>query len=160
MMSSLIGLIGVLVGASLSWLITSRFERRRNAVALYAEFLTSDMEDSRDKALRALKINRQSSTPLSFQEMFEKEADCLLPVSRVVHFWEKTWYLSKSNYIDSKLTKELLCHYFRSHYQKYLIDFAQLSKKRDDSTYQKWVLAVTELADSWKIDHKPRARIT
>ena len=160
MTDSLIGLIGVLVGASITWWMTSQFEKRRNAVTLYAEFSTPDMEACRDEALRTLRNNYQSPNPLSFQDMFEQQVNPndLVAVSRFVHFWEKTWYLSRSNYTDSRLTKEFLRHYFESHYQKYLIDFALLCDKRDDATYQRWVIAVRNLANLWGIAHISRAK--
>lgn len=157
MIQAAIGLVGVLVGAFISWLTASRFERRRNAVTLYTEFATPDMEKCRDVAFKFLLYNLQLPNPLTFQEMHGQADDAdLAAVSRLLHFWEKTWYLLQANYVDAKLTREFLRHYFENHYQKCLAEFARLSEMRDEVNYRKWALAVRNLARVWGISHKPR----
>ena len=157
MAEALIGLLGVLVGAFISWFMTSQFEKRRNAVALYTEFATPDMEKCRGEATRFLRFNLQSPNPLTFQEMHEKADDAdLRAASRLIHFWEKTWYLLQSNYVDAKLTREFLRHYFENHYQKCFVELARLGEIRDEVNYTKWVLAVRNLAKTWGISNKPQ----
>ncbi|MBE9171039.1 hypothetical protein IQ238_27150 [Pleurocapsales cyanobacterium LEGE 06147] len=93
MTEAVIGLVGVLVGAVISWLMTSQFKKRRNAVALYTEFAAPDLEKCRGEITRFLLSNLQSPNPLTFQEMHEQaDEPNLRATSRLLHFWEKTWY--------------------------------------------------------------------
>lgn len=148
MVEAVVGFVGVLVGAFVSWLITSQFEKRRNAVALYTEFADPDMEKCRGQATSFLISNLQSPNLLTFQEMHEQadESD-LRATSRLLHFWEKTWYLLHFNYVDAKLTREFLRHYFENHYQKCFVELARLGEMRDEVNYRKWAFAVRNLAE-------------
>lgn len=153
LISALIGLGGVLVGASIAWLTTQSAERRRNAVGLYDAFSSAEMEDVRNAATQYLCSNLKSSVTLSFHEMHtDTSTKDLLSVSRLLHFWERTYRLIEVGYVDESLTRELLEHYFVSHYQTYLHAFSSVCReRRDPPAYLKWTEAILKLATRWKV---------
>ena len=157
MTEAIVGLVGVLIGAFISWATTTQSEKRRNAVALYTEFASPDMEKIRYDATNFLRSNIKAPQPLTFQEMHEhSDASDLTAVSRLLNFWEKTWYLVCVSYIDEHLTKEFLRHYFENHYKYYLAEFVELCETRpDEPNFRKWALAVRNLAKRWRISSSP-----
>jgi len=151
-LGAIIGYLGALKGASISKESSLLLEKSKNAVTLYNEFLSPDMEVIREESSRLIKANNRSITPLTYQQMHQAEdKNYLIAISRLVHFWEKVEKLIENNFVDENLTTELLQNYFRSHYKNFLEQFATYCCENDHDNYQKWAQEVNDLANRWQI---------
>jgi hypothetical protein len=153
LISALIGLGGVLVGALIAWTTGRSAQRRRNAVELFDTFGSADIEAVRYEAAQYLRSQLQSPATLSFYEMHTTgSTQQLLSVSRLLHFWERTFWLLEVGYADESLTRKLLEYYFISHYQTFLHGFARVCIERDDPpSYRRWTEAIVGLATRWNV---------
>lgn len=107
----------------------------------------------RNSATQFLRSNLQSSVALSFHQMHtDASTKDLLSVSRLLHFWERTFRLIEVGYVDESLTRQLLEHYFASHYQNFLHAFSTVCTDHcDPPAYLKWAEATRSLATRWEV---------
>lgn len=148
----LAGFIGVLVGSAMTWFMTYWFEKRRAAVALYAEFVTPEMERIRKAAGDALRANAKAPEPLSFKEMHDaKDYKKFSGVVVFINFWEKTEMQIKSGYADREFVKTALKHYLEHSLKDYLDSFCSLCEQKDSKSFRVWTERVRSLARRWDI---------
>jgi len=147
MSDAISGLIGVIVGAGISFLAYSHHERRRHAFELYTEWSSTEMELYRQRAFRFLEINKKKDHPISFRELHDTGLnDDLLALEKVMHFWSKTSLLLQAGYVSQSLTRRLLSHYFKSWYNQVLCEFIELCRTRDqEPNYRVWIEEVDYL---------------
>jgi hypothetical protein len=115
MMSILVGLIGVVVGALLaSWLARWRAvkeARIRHTLNLIEEFHSREMLKARNVAARVL--TSAENPPLTVEQCMAQGEDVWIAISTVLHYFDKVEVLLETKWVEYELLKRLLGRYVR-----------------------------------------------
>jgi|YNPBryBLVA2012_1023415.scaffolds.fasta_scaffold64367_1 hypothetical protein len=111
LLSSALGFIGTLVGASITWWVTSRVAKTQVVFDLYREFNSDPLLTSRHKAQNSLSLFDKS--PVTLDQMFSTlSADERAHIWNIVHFYEKLYLFIKYKRCDTKFVPALFGEVF------------------------------------------------
>ena len=151
MMEILSAIIGALIGSITSAFFTlyySLWEQKRRrqletTMSLYQEFHSSNMINNRIKTDSLLK--QKITNNISYMELYDElSIEDWLPISSLLHFFEKISTYHENGYLDNKLVKAFFSTYFSYYYDTFLKKMNEISKQKSEKEHI--ILAVDELS--------------
>lgn len=133
------GLLGVLVGAHLSYRSISMIERKKQITDLYMIYSSSEFTVARNEAGNVMRVELHNNSSNSWSGLHNrlKENGDWEKISEVDHFFRSIYFLSQENLIDEKLTKALFREIHNHWFQNYFSIIDCASEKQETGTQSK-----------------------
>lgn len=140
--SGLVGLVGVLIGALVTWFIETAKKRQEASLAFYREYHSLEMHEMR-QAARAL-LRRIEPLDLSYTDLrlvdigrktvdgYEHDRHQWYSLRALLYFFEKLYVFKDNNAFNKRLTKKLLGGYFCGWYFSHLQEFVKRSRPTEE----------------------------
>ena len=141
--SAVIGALGAILGALISFILLSKLQKKREkvsqAVKLIEQYGSPEMIVIRNKAGACLKNALKNESSITWNSLHKSLGDNWIYVSQIEHFYKRVRLLVEHEEVCSKITKGYFSKEFNHWYNKYFkqIEAGSFSSgETDEKKYQ------------------------